>query len=46
MRVKEALRKFGVKSAETQVDRRSVPRGLYEPKPPAKIQAKMEQVNK
>ena len=43
MKVKEALKKFGMKNAYAQVDSNSLHRGNYEPKPPAKIQEKMNQ---
>jgi hypothetical protein len=46
MKIKEALKKFGMKSAEAQIDPRTAPRTLYEPKPPAKILEKMEKANK
>ena len=46
MKIKEALKKFGVKNAETQIDPRTGLRLIYEPKPPTKIQAKMDQANK
>jgi len=41
MKIKEALKKFGVKNAEAQIDPRTPGRMGYEPKPPAKIQQKM-----
>jgi len=46
MKIKEVLKKFGVKNAEAQIDPRSAPRVFYQPKPPAKIQEKMDQANK
>ena len=46
MKLKEALKKFGEKNAELQIDPRTQFRMFFEPKPPAKIQAKMDQANK
>ena len=46
MKLKEALKKFGVKNAETQIDPRSGNRPFYEPKLPAKIQEKMDLLKK
>ena len=46
MKIKEALKKFGMKNAENQIDPRTAPRVFYEPKPPAKILEKMKQASK
>ena len=46
MKIKKALKKFGEKNAEAQVDPRTAYRLFYEPKPPAKIQEKMDRANK
>jgi hypothetical protein len=45
MKIKEMLKKFGVKNAEEQVDARSTPRVFFQPKPPAKIQEKMRKAS-
>jgi len=45
--LKESLKKMGEKIAETEViDARTPPRFFYQPKPPAKIQEKMDKLNK
>lgn len=46
MKIKEKLKKFGMKNAETQIDPRTIWRMAYEPTPPAKILEKMKQANK
>ena len=46
MKLKEALKNFGVKNAETQIDPRTAWRQFYEPRPPAKIQEKIDYANK
>ena len=46
MKLKDTLKKFGVKNAEYQIDPRTPNRMLFEPKPPAKIQRKMDQAKK
>jgi len=45
VKLKEVLKKFGEKNAEVAIDPRSVPRWHYEPKPPAKLQEKIEQAS-
>ena len=42
MKVKEVLKKLGVKNAETQIDPRTHNRSFYEPKLPAKLQEKVK----
>jgi len=44
--IKKAFKKLGEQSAYAQVNASSPPRVFYEPKPPAKIQAKIDKVNK
>ena len=43
LKIKERLKRFGEKNAETAIDPRTHPRVLFQPKPPAKIQEKIEQ---
>jgi len=46
MSVKDILRKLGEKSAVTSVDARSRPTLVFQPKPPAKIQAMINKTDK
>ena len=46
MKIKEALRKMGEKSANMPIEPFSYPRMFFEPKPPARIQAAIDKANK
>ena len=46
MKIKKVLKNFGEKNAYAQVDKNSAGRMFFEPKPPAKIQKKMDKANK
>lgn len=43
MKIANILKKAGQKAANASVDPRSFPKDFHQPKPPAKIQAKMHE---